>query len=98
MLIPPLLELTKDLGRHLKAGHPWVFRKALADVPRSLPAGTIVDLVEHGNFVARGYLDPHSPIAVRVPPRDRRERVDAGFWRAKIARAIELRTRLFDTD
>ena len=66
MLVPPQLELIKDLGRHLRAGHPWVFRKALADVPKSLPAGTIVDLIEHGAFVARGYLDPYSPIAVRV--------------------------------
>lgn len=96
MLVPPQLELVKDLGRHLRAGHPWVFRKALADVPKSLPAGTIVDLVEHGSFVGRGYLDPHSPIAVRILTRDSRERVDAGFWRKKIQRAIELRERLFD--
>lgn len=98
MLVPPQLELIKDLGRHLRAGHPWVFRKALADVPKSLPAGTIVDLIEHGAFVARGYLDPYSPIAVRVLTRDSRDRVDANFWRRRIAQAVRLRKELFPGD
>jgi 23S rRNA (cytosine1962-C5)-methyltransferase len=96
VLVPPLLELSKDLGRHLRAGHPWVFRKAIAELPRGLPAGTIVDLVERGAFVARGYLDPHSPITVRVLTRNPSERVDAGFWRARIAQAVALRRGLFD--
>ncbi|MFM2153404.1 MAG: Ribosomal large subunit methyltransferase, partial [Pseudomonadota bacterium] len=96
MLVPPLVELSKDLGRHLRAGHPWVFRKAIANLPRSLPAGTIVDLVEHGSFVARGYLDPHSPITVRVLTRNPSERVDAAFWRARTAQAVAARRMLFD--
>jgi 23S rRNA (cytosine1962-C5)-methyltransferase len=95
MLVPPLHELGKDLGRHLRAGHPWVFRKALINIPRDLPAGTIVDLVEHGAFVARGYLDPHSPIAVRVLTTNARERVDAQFWKNRIAQAVALRNELF---
>lgn len=96
MLVPPLLELSKDLGRHLRAGHPWVFRKAIAELPRQLPAGTIVDLVERGSFVARGYLDPHSPIVVRVLTRNPAERVDAAFWKHRIAQAVSLRRGLFD--
>ena len=35
---PVRLELAKGLGRHLRAGHPWVFRKALEHPPR-IPAG-----------------------------------------------------------
>lgn len=95
MHVPPILELSKDLGRHLRAGQPWVFRKALATFPRSLPAGTIVDLVERGAFVARGYFDPHSPISVRVLSRDPSERVDAAFWRRRIREAAQLRLDLF---
>jgi len=97
MLVPPLVELARDVGRHLKAGHPWVFRKALAAPPK-LPAGTIVDLIEQGAFVARGYYDPHSPIAVRVLTRDSRERVDPGFWRVRVERAFALRRALFEGD
>ena len=88
------LELQKDLARHLRAGHPWVFRKALARAPRGLPAGTIVDVVEGDRFVARGYYDPTSAITVRVLTREEGEAVDAGFWRRRVARALALRKEL----
>ena len=39
------LELRKDLARHLRAGHPWVFRKAIEKAPRGLLAGAIVGLL-----------------------------------------------------
>jgi 23S rRNA (cytosine1962-C5)-methyltransferase len=88
------LELQKDLARHLRAGHPWVFRKALARPPRALPAGTIVDVVEGDRFVARGYLDPHSAITVRILTREEGEEIDAAFWRRRVARALALRREL----
>jgi 23S rRNA (cytosine1962-C5)-methyltransferase len=88
------LELQKDLARHLRAGHPWVFRKALARAPKGLPAGTIVDVVENDRFVARGYLDPLSAITVRILTREEGEAVDAPFWRRRVARALALRREL----
>ncbi len=33
------LPLQKDLARHLRAGHPWVFRRAVERAPSRLPAG-----------------------------------------------------------
>ena len=88
------LELQKDLARHLKAGHPWVFRKAIERAPRSLPAGAVVDVVERGRFVARGYYDPRSAIAVRILTREPAEAVDAAFWRRRVAHALALRREL----
>jgi 23S rRNA (cytosine1962-C5)-methyltransferase len=90
----PRLELQKDLARHLRAGHPWVFRKALERAPRGLAAGTIVDVVEGDRFVARGYYDPTSAITVRVLTREEGEAVDADFWRRRVARALALRKEL----
>jgi 23S rRNA (cytosine1962-C5)-methyltransferase len=88
------LELRKDLARHLRAGHPWVFRKAVERAPSRLVAGTIVDVVEQGRFVARGYYDPHSAIAVRILTREPAEAIDAAFWRRRVARALALRREL----
>ncbi len=88
------LELRKDLVRHLRAGHPWVFRKALDRAPRGLSAGAVVDVVEQGRFVARGYYDPLSAISVRILTRDAAEAVDAAFWRRRVARAAALREEL----
>ncbi|HEY3445952.1 MAG TPA: class I SAM-dependent rRNA methyltransferase [Myxococcales bacterium] len=89
------LSLAKDLARHLRAGHPWVFKQALAQLPK-LPAGAIVDVVDKGRFVARGYFDPHSAISVRVLTRDESENVDGAFFRRRVARAASLRTSLLD--
>jgi 23S rRNA (cytosine1962-C5)-methyltransferase len=88
------LELRKDLVRHLRAGHPWVFRKAIERGPKALPAGAVVDVVEDRRFVARGYYDPHSPIAVRILTRDAAEAIDAAFWRRRVARAARVRDEL----
>lgn len=89
------LELARGLGRHLRAGHPWVFKKALERLPR-IPPGSVVDLTEGGKFVARGYFDPYSAIAVRVLTRDPRETVDAAFFAERIRRAVEDRRGLID--
>lgn len=86
----PVVELEKDLGRHLRQGHPWVFARAIAGRPHHEP-GTVVDLHEAGRFVARGYFDPKSPIRVRVLTRDPAEKIDGRFWRRRIARAFALR-------
>ncbi|HZZ83652.1 MAG TPA: class I SAM-dependent rRNA methyltransferase [Anaeromyxobacteraceae bacterium] len=88
------LELQKDLSRHLRAGHPWVFRKAVQKAPAKLPAGAIVDVVEQGRFVARGYYDPHSAISVRILTRDPAEPIDAAFWKRRVLRAAALRREL----
>jgi 23S rRNA (cytosine1962-C5)-methyltransferase len=89
------LELVKGLGRHLRAGHPWVFRKALGKVPK-IPPGSVVDLTEDGKFVARGYLDPHSAICVRILTTDPKETIDADFFRRRVARAFGARKALLD--
>ena len=88
------LELRKDLARHLRAGHPWVFRKAVERAPSRLPPGAIVDVCEQGRFVARGYYDPHSAISVRILTREPAEAIDAAFWRRRVARALALRREL----
>jgi 23S rRNA (cytosine1962-C5)-methyltransferase len=88
------LRLQKDLARHLRAGHPWVFRKAIEKAPKGLAPGAIVDVTEDGRFVARGYYDPHSAISVRILTREPAEAVDAAFWRRRVARALALRGEL----
>src|SRR5690242_3737617 len=88
------LSLQKDLVRHLRAGHPWVFRRAVEKAPAGLPPGSIVDVTEGGRFVARGYYDPHSAITVRILTREPAEAVDAAFWRRRVARAAALRREL----
>ena len=68
------------LGRHIRAGHPWVFKKAIEIDARRIPIGSVVDLVDEGRFCGRGYWDPLSAIAVRVLTTDPHEDIDAAFF------------------
>src|SRR5205085_6917460 len=85
------LELQKELARHLRGGHPWVYRRALEKPPPGLAAGAIVDVTERGRFVARGYYDPHSHISVRAPTIDPAEALGSQFCRRRIASEAALR-------
>lgn len=83
------------LGRHIRAGHPWVFKKAIEVTPR-IPIGSVVDLVDEGRFAGRGYWDPLSAIAVRVLTTDPHEDIDAAFFERKVRLALESRHQLID--
>ncbi len=87
--------LKPGLGRHIRAGHPWVFRKAIEVAPR-VPAGSVVDLVDNGRFVGRGYWDPLSAIAVRVLTTDPQELIDAAFFTRRVTQAVASRRQLID--
>jgi len=89
------LELKPGLGRHLKAGHPWVFKRGLENVPR-IPPGSVVDLTEGGRFQARGYFDPLSAIAVRVLTRNPSETIDAAFFARRVKDCWDARHTLID--
>src|SRR4051812_47175319 len=76
----PRVRLRKDLSRHVRAGHPWIFADALA--PVELATGTVVDVLGvDGQFLARGLYEAGSPIAVRVATLDEREEVDGALVR-----------------
>ncbi|GAP64571.1 23S rRNA (cytosine1962-C5)-methyltransferase [Ardenticatena maritima] len=70
--------------------HPWLFSGAIAHADAE--AGDIVDVLDHrGQWLARGYYNPASQIAVRLLTFDPAERVDADFWRRRLERAIARR-------
>lgn len=53
-------------GRRFRLGHPWVFANELTASPKGLQPGGPVELRdERGEFLARGYGNPHSLIAFR---------------------------------
>jgi 23S rRNA (cytosine1962-C5)-methyltransferase len=88
---PLKLELQKDLARHLRAGHPWVYKRAIERPPPGVQPGAIVDVTSGGKFVARGYYDPNGAVRVRVLTRDPAEAIGPMFWRRRVARAVALR-------
>jgi 23S rRNA (cytosine1962-C5)-methyltransferase len=93
--------LSEDVGRRVRAGHPWVFRDALGARAMSEATGAVVDLLA-GNreLVARGYVDQEHAVAVRILTRNPDEKVHpgAGTIAARVTRAIQLRWELLGTE
>jgi 23S rRNA (cytosine1962-C5)-methyltransferase len=75
------------LGRH-----PWVFSGALQYIPEGLESGSPVQLVnEQGQFLAQGYFNSYSQIAVRLWSWDENEVVDSKFFEKRIKQAFVTR-------
>jgi 23S rRNA (cytosine1962-C5)-methyltransferase len=88
------VKLKKKEERRIVRGHPWVFSNELQDVPKNAPPGEVVDVLDFsGQFIGRGYLNPHTLIAVRLLTR-RREEIDHTFFLRRITAARGLRGRL----
>jgi len=79
-------------------GHLWIFSGALQQPPHWIEPGGLVDVKSAtGQFVARGYYNPHTDIAIRILTHDPGEAIDEAFLRRRIRGAVELR-QIFDPD
>lgn len=95
-------ELILKPGREksLLRRHPWIFSGAVEKIQDSPQAGDTVEIVSSkGVFLAHAAFSPHSQIVARVWDWQEQGRIDAGFFRSRLARAIEMRKNLIqDTD
>ncbi len=72
--------------------HPWVFSQAPESIPDNLKPGTPVKLInEKGGYLASGYFNSYSQIAVRIWGYDEYEDVDKTFFIRRIKKAHKIR-------
>jgi 23S rRNA (cytosine1962-C5)-methyltransferase len=89
------LHLRKGHERRLLLGHPWVFSNEIMSDLGAYEPGTLVDVYTHGGtFAGRGYINPHSLIAVRLLSQ-RREPIDGAFFERRLGAALRRRDRLY---
>lgn len=80
------------LGRH-----PWVFSGALERIPEGLSNGEPIHLIDaSGYFLALGYFNSYSQMAVRVWGYAENEKVDENFFTRRIKQARMLREKYLD--
>lgn len=73
-------KLRTGADKRIRSGHPWVFSNELASSPKGIGPGHFVELQDQrGQFLARGYGNPHSLIAFRAVSFDAQEREPLGF-------------------
>ena len=76
----------------VRGRHPWVFSGALRQIPDKIESGTPVQLIdEAGYFLASGYFNSYSQIAVRVWGWTEGEEVGEEFFVRRIKAAYGLR-------
>lgn len=84
--------LKKGAEKRVKSGHPWVFSNELSSSPKGVPPGELITLFDDNNtFVATGYGNPHSLIAMRVLTNKQSDRIDAEFFYQRLNQARQLR-------
>lgn len=85
--------------RRIRHGFPWAYANEVVTDRRTkaLAAGTIAVLEdEHRNALALVAVNPASKIIARVVDMDVQATIDTDWFAARLARALDLRTRLFD--
>jgi len=90
------ITLRKGRDQRVKSGHLWVYAGEIEKADDGIPPGDAVDVIDHrGRFLARGYYNPASSIAVRVLTRRKDEPVDAALLRRRIAQAVAYRRHFY---
>lgn len=89
--VPRAVRLNRPLERAILAGHPWIYRDALA--PFTAEAGESLDVFDkRGRLIAKGLAEV-GPIAVRVFTTQAKERLGPALFRERILAAFALRER-----
>ncbi len=96
----PTIKILPGEDRRLRNGSPWLFSNELrmdADAKALPPGGLVRLMAPSGKMLGVAQFNPHSLIAVRMLTRNKDAQVDRAFLTRRIARALQLRERLFDT-
>ncbi|QEK52728.1 class I SAM-dependent rRNA methyltransferase [Pedobacter aquae] len=79
--------------------HPWVFSGALAQVKGKPQNGDVVKVLDaDADFLAYGYYNDQSRVAVRLLDWDENAIINEQWWKAKIEAAIKAREHLQNND
>ncbi|HXZ04263.1 MAG TPA: class I SAM-dependent rRNA methyltransferase [Ktedonobacteraceae bacterium] len=92
----PTASLKPHKEESLQGGHLWIFSGALQQPPHWIEPGGLVDVkTSTGQFVARGYYNPRTDIAIRLLTHNIDQAIDEDFLRKRIRSAVDLR-KVFD--
>ncbi len=84
--------LKKERDKSVKNYHPWIFSGAIAGVTGGYIPGDIVPVYSHsGEFLAKGFINPHSQIRIRILT-FKDEPIDDHFFLHRLRKAQLLRT------
>lgn len=90
--------LKKGKEKAIRQLHPWIFSGAVEHIQGKPENGEIIAVKDgQGNFLAQGFYNAQSRVAVRVLSWDE-HKIDESWWRRRIRQALEARRNLLESD
>lgn len=84
--------LKKGKEKAVKQLHPWVFSGAIESVKGKPINGQIISVTDaNGVFLARGFYNNQSRVAVRLLEWNEAVEINEEWWRARVATAVQSR-------
>ncbi|MEO2082802.1 MAG: class I SAM-dependent rRNA methyltransferase [Desulfurobacteriaceae bacterium] len=96
-----MLQVSIKRGREkrIRGFHPWVYKNDILSFSRKPKPGELCVVRDYrGAFLAKGYINPDSYIAVRILTFKKDEKLDYDFFRRRIEEAYEYRKSVVPPD
>jgi 23S rRNA (cytosine1962-C5)-methyltransferase len=94
----PVVRLQPQRHKRLRMGHPWAFSNEIQmdNTAKALARGSLVRLeASHGEALGIAMFNAHTLIAARILDRDATVTIGAAWIAGRLARARDLRERLY---
>jgi 23S rRNA (cytosine1962-C5)-methyltransferase len=94
----PVVTLLPKQEKRAEQGHPWIYSNEVvldAAAKALLPGGLVTILTSEGRRLGVASFNPHPLVSLRIFDRDPGRRIDAGFFAARLKRALDIRSKLF---
>lgn len=93
------VRLKKGKDKAVRQLHPWVFSGAVDSVKGKPLNGDLVTVVDtNGDFLAYGFYNDQSRVAVRLLEWDPQREINEEWWRARVRNAVKAREHLLDSE
>lgn len=95
----PTLNVSEKAEASVRAGHPWVYEDEITWCDDTISDGDLVDVLStKGKYLGTGFYNSHSKIRVRVISTNTNDKFDDGFWRRRVAYALDYRLTVMGDD
>lgn len=93
------VRLKKGKEKAVRQLHPWIFSGAIEAIKGKPADGELVTVTDHsGTFLARGFFNSQSRVAVRVLEWQQEVEINEAWWRAKVRKSIESRRSILQSE
>ena len=84
--------LKQNRKKRLEQGHPWVYRTEIEQLVGDNDEDDLIQVLNHeGHFLAQGFYNPYSKIAIRIISYNETALIDAEWFLDKLRKAWERR-------